>query len=299
MTETLCVLALDAADYRLAKEWNCTNILQEQHRGMEVFAHTFDLPYTPEVWTTAATGNDPTEHNVKGNVRNWDNPALRVASTVTACFPANLRKMIGKPFRAFGAGRSFDQTEDNHVFDTVYGWPGITPAENLYEAWSWYTEAEEGNLTTDALESNLKGNTGEEFGWLAAASLTDSGVVGVHSHVLDVAGHIFCRRPDRLRETYEWVDDLLGWIRDYVDRLVVLSDHGMQTTATDDEEPGRHSWHALISSQGVDSDLPASVFDVSEWLASEAGTATHARKKDNIDIDTPMNRLKDLGYLDS
>jgi hypothetical protein len=297
MSDTLCVLALDATDYALAKQWDCTNILQSDHRKLEVFAHTFDLPYTPEVWTTAATGQDPTEHDVAGDVRKWNNPTLRFASSLTSRLPSGLRELLGKPFRSAGAKRSFRETSVDHAFDMVYGWPGITPAENLHEAWNWYSQAEAGELTASQLDRNLRANTGEEFGWLAAVSRADCNLVGVHSQVLDVASHVFCQREDKLRETYMWVDELVGWLREYVNRLVILSDHGMQTVVTDDEEPGRHSWRAMISTQGVDADLPESVFDVREWLEDNSGTAVDG-EDESVEVDTPMDRLSNLGYLD-
>jgi hypothetical protein len=297
MTDTLCVLALDATDYALAKQWNCTNILQSDHGKLDVFAHTFDLPYTPEVWTTAATGQDPTEHDVAGDVRKWDNPTLQLASILTSKLPSNFRELLGKPFRSAGADRSFHQTSIDHVFDMVYGWPGITPAENLHEAWDWYSQAEAGELTESQLECNLRANTGEEFGWLAAVNQTDSNLVGVHSQVLDVAGHVFCKREDKLRETYEWVDEFVGWLREYVNRLVILSDHGMQTVVTDDAERGKHSWRAMISTQGVDAELPESVFEVREWLEDNSETAVVC-DDESVEIDTPMDQLSDLGYVD-
>lgn len=46
---TLAVIALDAADYRLARQWNCENILLDNPGRIETFAYSKDKPITLEV----------------------------------------------------------------------------------------------------------------------------------------------------------------------------------------------------------------------------------------------------------
>jgi hypothetical protein len=182
------------------------------------------------------------------------------------------------------------------VFDRVFGWPGITSADHLWEAWQWFHQAKDNELTTRELDRNLRGNTGQELGWLAAMSKSKCSLIGVHAHVLDVVGHVSATDPERLRYVYEWVDELVGWLRSVIGRLVVISDHGMQTTVTNDDDPGRHSMRAFVASQGISSPVPESVFDVSEWLDAERGTQTDDDREE-VDISGIREHLGELGYL--
>lgn len=296
MTDSLAVLALDAADYDLVRRWGCDNLLLEESGPLETFAYSLDHPFTPEVWTTVATGQHPEEHGVTGDAQEWENPALRIGSKVTQHCPPALRQVLGRPFRKRGADQSFDRTTYDHPFDEVFCWPGITPAHHLDQAWSWCDLAEAGDMTDAELQANIHENTGKEFGWLAA----HDGLVGAHSHILDVAGHVYCRRPERLRAVYEWADQQVGWLRGAVDELVLLSDHGMQTTATDDDDPGTHSWRALVAmTDGVQGPLPGSVYDVAEWLESQPTEQQSEANRGAVEMDTPREQLADLGYLES
>jgi predicted AlkP superfamily phosphohydrolase/phosphomutase len=64
MTETLTVLGIDAADYRLARQWDCSNILLGNSQEIQTFSYSLDVPATLEVWPTIATGKLPQEHGI-------------------------------------------------------------------------------------------------------------------------------------------------------------------------------------------------------------------------------------------
>ncbi|SDM77909.1 Type I phosphodiesterase / nucleotide pyrophosphatase [Halogranum gelatinilyticum] len=299
MTDTVAVLALDAVDVRLAREWDCENLLLDDHAKLETYAHSLEFPRTMEVWPTVATGLAPDEHGVVGDANEWENPALRAASKVTQYLPREVRSTLGKPFQRAGEERSMAQTDASHVFEdgVVRYWPGITPADHVREAWRLMALASSGDITEERLERELTGFAGEELGWLAVASEWDVPIAGVHSHVVDIMGHTYAEREARYRETYEWIDEQVGYLRERVDRLVVLSDHGMQVGWLDDEEPGTHSFEAFVSAEGVDGPLPDSVYDVREWLAGQLDEAVAADER-AASSDTPVQHLKDLGYME-
>lgn len=299
MTDTLAVLALDAADLALAERWDCENLLLDRHAELETFTHSLEHPFTPEVWASVATGLHPTEHGVKDDAAEWDSLPLRVASRFTSRLPNRWRIRLGKPFREMGHRQEVQRTDADTLFDegAVFTWPGVGEAPHLSEAWTWTTQAEYGELTENRLRENLAGNTGKELGWLVAMERIDQPVAGVHSHVLDVAGHIYARRAEGLREYYELVDSMVGDVRSEFDRLVVLSDHGIQTEWLDDEEPGAHSMRAMVAAtDAVAGDLPASVFDVREWL--EPQVEADAREDRDLSVDTARERLQELGYME-
>lgn len=304
MTDTIAVLALDAADVRLARDWDCENLLLDDHRKLETYAHTLDFPRTMEVWPTVATGLGPDEHGVVGDANEWENPALRAASRVTKYLPREVRSTLGRPFQRAGQERSMARTDASHVFENgvVRYWPGITPADHVREAWRLMALASGGEISEEQLKRELTGFAGEELGWLAVASEWNVPIAGVHSHAVDIMGHTYANRESRLRETYEWMDREVGFLRERVDRLVILSDHGMQVGWLDDD-PGTHSFDGLISAEGVDGPLPDSVFDVREWLEAALDETPAASDRDTAEdaaasSDTPVQHLRDLGYME-
>lgn len=303
MTDTLAVVALDAADLRLAREWECSNVLLENHGDLLSFSHTLDVPATTEVWPTVATGLPPEEHGLvaTGEQQEWTNPLLRVANRVTPYFlPQRLRTRLGRVFRddASGTDMVMRRTDADHVFPegAVYGWPGITDATHLLETWDWLERAKDGELDEREFTRRLWGAAGEELGWLASMAQVGFPVVGVHLHVLDAAGHAYATREDRLREFYERVDDLLGMVRARVDRMAILSDHGMEVGwIEEDDEPGEHSWRALFATTESGA-IPESVYDVREWIETHRGTDT--RMADGrTTVDATRDQLEALGYM--
>jgi len=118
---TLAVVALDAADYQLAREWNCENILLDEHTELETFSYSGDDPVTLEVWTSVATGVHPREHGMEssGEQQEWNNPLLQLASSVTPyLLPKELRVKLGTMLRGDDddSVMTFDSTEHDHVF---------------------------------------------------------------------------------------------------------------------------------------------------------------------------------------
>jgi len=298
--DTVCVLALDAADYELAQRWDCRNLLLENHDQIQTFAHSKDEPYTPEVWATVATGVGPEVHGIGEDQEEveWDNPLLRLGSRVTRQFPPRYRQALGRPFRRRGASQTFQEVADHvdHPFDASLSWPGLGEAEHLREMWRVADRAVHDDLGERAVAETFHRLTGQEIGYLATLADTDARLVGAHAHVLDIAGHLHASEPDKLREWYEWVDQEVGRLRRHCDRLVVLSDHGMQTTATGDAEPGSHSWRAYIATQGLGEYLPESVFGVRQFLEGARDDRDEAHTT-GVEMDTPTETLQDLGYL--
>lgn len=299
-TEPVCVVALDAADYRLAREWDCQNILQTTYKEIETFCYSKPWPLTTEVWTSVATGLHPSEHGISNidEARDWDSTALAVASKATQYLPIGLRKALGRIVRQGGAEQTLDQTDADHVFEAVNGWPGISPASRLNHAWSLMDDVVDGRISDEEFQEQLKIQTAEAIGWLVAKSDCGHRSVGVHIHILDVAGHVYAERPEKLRTVYYWVDDQLGWVRDLCPWLLILSDHGMQTSATGDDQPGKHSDKALVSgSEGINRDLPDSVLDVADWLREEKSDPNE-RPTSSAEMDAPREHLEELGYLE-
>lgn len=297
-THPLCVLALDGADRELLERWNCDQILLSNSARIETFAWSGEYPYTPEVWTTVATGVMPDEHGVSGEIWEWENPVLNQVSKLTSHLPMRWRKILGRPFKRRGSEFAIPKTVHEHLFEpgAVKGWPGVAEADNMTEAWIWCELSEAGYMTDRELEQKLFGNFGEELGWLLANATLDVPVAGVHSHILDIYGHLYCKREAKLRDVYTRVNSLVGRLRKHVPRLLLISDHGMQVSWLGDEEPGMHSWRAVVTSTEV-GPLPKKMIGVRPWIEARIGGMDDDVEADTVTSDTTRAQLEALGYI--
>lgn len=294
---TLVVLGLDAADYRLAKRWGCDELLLDRHSAFETESHSLGVPATLEVWPSIATGLRPDEHGVVLDPENRPTrPFLhRLATRAIRQFPDMLeKKLLDLKRSQFGAVKP--TTDESHVFETgvVTNWPGITPCHDWVTEGEWFSAVTAGDMSEDEFDRNYLAHVGQQIGWAAGAAAAEYPVAGVHVHYLDHMGHLFAKRPDRLREAYEVADSFVGWLREQVDDVLVLSDHGMQTTATDDDSPGVHSWHAMTATS-LDDAPPESVLDVRNWVEKRIDEPPDDENFGGVDA--PTGHLRDLGYV--
>lgn len=297
MTEGIAILGIDAADYRLVKKWDCENLLLNSHAELEPITHSLDKPATLEVWPTIATGLLPEDHGVTVTDLQWDSKGLQLASKVTQYLPSDVRYRLGNLFRDNNELQS-PQTDSPHIFENgaVYNWPGITPATDWGMASKWFGQVKRKEISEQEFFQYQFGNAGKGVGWLASQISAGVPIAGAHIHVLDHMGHVYAKRPSTLEDSYKKVDELVGWLREKVPRLIVVSDHGMQTVATDDSEPGVHSWHGLIASTGEREHLPETVVDVRDWL--EGQIIEENSSKTTTDVDAPTEHLRELGYIE-
>lgn len=297
MNTTLCVLGIDAADYALLEKWDCENLLLNNHQKLETFSHSIEEPATLEVWPTIATGVSPDVHGVYLHAEERSGMAKSAAIRVNQLLPEFIQTFLRTIYRRVQNPQP-PQTDYPHAFQpgSVANWPGVTPCSDWETEGEWFKAANNGEMGGREFEKRHLGNAGRGIGWLAGQKTADVPVSGVHIHLLDHLGHLYADKPDQLRGAYNAVDGLVGWLREAVDRLLIISDHGMQTTVTNDDSPGVHSWRAAISST-ESGPLPKSVFEVREWIDRHTDDATGLPKDSQADVAAPQEHLEDLGYL--
>lgn len=300
---TLVVLALDALDAGLVEYFDRDEFRLAASREIETFAHAKDVPYTPEVWATVATGLGPDDHGVTGaGTSEWRNPLFELATRVTKYLPERRRGQLGRLARqATGEQESVGRTDATTIFDdddaVVRNWPGVTDGRDLQAAWDLMHAAREG-LPKSAFERDLLGLAAGQFGWAGEMPNHSVSVAGVHVHALDAAGHVYNDDEASLRAVYGRV---AGFVADLEaalgpdDDLLLLSDHGMCTIFSGDDpaDAGNHSWRAFVAS--TTGDVPASVYDVREWVAANASRVDGA---DDERLSVPEDHLRDLGYVE-
>jgi hypothetical protein len=295
--DSIAILGIDAADYSLAKKWGCDNILLENNSEIDTFSYSHDFPATMEVWPSIATGLSPQEHGITIDpASNRESIVMKLAIKANQLMPSSISSsVVAAKENIFGS--SSPVTTSDHIFSdggAVLNWPGVTECIDYNNAAVWFKKFKENRLSEGEFYNKVIGNAGRGMGWLASQSISNVPIFGVHIHMLDYMGHIYAKRPALLKKAYLDIDMLISRLLDRVDELLIISDHGMQTTELDDPHPGVHSTRALISSTMSD-ELPGSVLEVRDWL--------EGRKPDILsshsfsEIDAPESHLRDLGYL--
>jgi hypothetical protein len=301
---TLTVLGLDAADLRLAREFDCENLLLDRQAKLESFTHARETPLTAEVWPVIASGRMPTDEGEGGKRGSDWSGAMGVLDRLSKLVvPQSWRSDVGRYLRVGKPGEAmFGDDDGDHAFSegAAFNWPGLTPTRSWKRAEYWLERYHAGDVDDYGFLRRQLAFTGQEVGWLASMSQAGLPIVGAHLHILDHAGHAWARQPEKLRETYEHVDRLAGTLRahDAVSELVIVSDHGMQTTVTDDGKTGHHHIEGMVAST-FDGHLPGHVSDVRGWLETNTPEAEPVGQPwDEGSFDTPTEHLKELGYID-
>lgn len=302
---TLIIVALDALDAGVVEHFqpDTDTFVLESAGEIETFAHSKDSPFTPEVWATVATGRKPTDHGVTGaGTSEWENPLLELGTKVTGRLPESTRGTLGRLVRrSIGQREKIGSADGETMFDrdgaVVRNWPGVTDGGDLQYAWDLMNAAAE-DLPRAEFERELLCLCAEQFAWAKEMIAHDVSLAGVHVHTLDAAGHAYAEDETALRHVYERV---AGFVEELVtaleedDELLVLSDHGMRTAfypGDVDENPATHSWRAYATA--TTETLPASVYDVVDWVDEHWSPAT----SNSNSVDIPMDQLRELGYVE-
>lgn len=282
---TLAVLAIDAADRVLVDEFGCRNLLLNQDTRLTTRGYQADQPHTDEIWPMVATGQHPNEHQCyTGDGPEWSWP-VEAVSRVLEPLPEHWRTALGRvAARVDGEPDTLDQ----EMFDRVRAWPGVCDDGILDEYKAVAREISD--YSGDEAVGRLAGLAGRDLTWAA----TQPGIVGCHTHALDIGGHLFADDRTTLAALYRLVDNLVGAVREVANEVVVISDHGMQVTWLDDPAPANHSYRAFTAATaGVSGPLPKDIGDVHAWLESQsAGPGRQVRQPDQ-----PTETLQKLGYI--
>lgn len=302
---TVVVLAIDAIDHALVDYFDLDALRLQTDGEIATFNYAQEVPYTPEVWTTVATGLPIEEHDVKdAGTSKWSHPVLELGSKITGHFPEHYRYLLGQFVKEhtnedWGFGTTSMETMFDGEGNYLHNWPGIDNTD-VDEVNSLYQDALDAGLSNAEFDLHLYTIAAQEFEWveemLRARDRTTAPVnlLGVHTHILDAAGHIYPDDEAHYRAFYEWVADRVNAITDLLnedDILLLLGDHGMEVGFLDDDTPGQHSWRPHVAS--TEDSVPMDVVDVRKWVDQRV-THEHDTGKQ---MDVPEDRLRELGYL--
>lgn len=305
---TLVVLGLDALDAALVEDFDIDTYRLSTYGEMESVAYMFDdRPHTGEVWPTVATGLHPRDHGITGaGESNWSNPVVNFGSRLIEPLDLQMstRNKLGDIVEeTTGASWELSTVSDPTFFDepgrVVHNWPGVYRNEELHRVWEIIengVRSGENNMPREVYERKVKGIAAEQFGWIREMLNHNLSLVASHIHVLDAFGHAFSDDRENLYRSYKWCQDRVEEILDSMDEedeMLILSDHGMETTWTDGiNEHGTHSWRAFSAS--TTESRPKDVHDVKSWV--EANVEDVSAEESELNL--PEDQLRRLGYID-
>lgn len=302
---TTIVLAIDAIDHALVNHFDLDALRLETDGEIETFNYSQDVPYTPEVWTTVATGLPIEEHDVKNaGTSEWSHPLLEFASKFTGRLSEHTRYRLGQIVTSHtGEDWGFGSTDLETMFSGpdryLHNWPGIdnTDVDRINNLYNRVIDDELDRAEFDAAVYSI---AAQEFEWVEEMLRCrdrvgiDPVLLGCHTHILDAAGHVYAGEEDRLGEFYGWVADRVESLRAVLDEddvLLLLGDHGMEAAFLDDDTPGQHSWRPHVAATA--DDVPADVEDVRDWIESDLDESDRERES----FDVPRDQLEELGYI--
>lgn len=296
----LVVLALDAVDVCHAENFKCGNLLLDGHTRMQSVAHRLEHPHTGEAWPSIATGLHPTEHGMTGHGQ-WESTILtflsRTANKIN--ISGNLRNKLGDVIKQ-NTGQSWSlQIVDESTFldgeyRAVHNWPGVYRNEALHYLWGLFEEVKKDRMSEQTLIREAYTEAAGKFGWIQEAITHNIELAAAHIHVIDILGHVYSDNQKTYRKVYEDVNEQVGEIRDTLspdDELLIVSDHGMETTWLDDDSPGTHSWRAIASA--TTGSPPEHALDVRGWVENHVREISPERTRAEI----PEDQLRELGYI--
>ncbi len=217
----IAVFAIDALEYELVEEFKCEN-LRQKFRGKTDISE-FSQPRTMVLWSSFITGkNKEKEVLAGGNKEMWDK-----------------KWPIGETF--------FSRFKNPVVIDLPgYSYDTKVHAESrrlLKEFFEARPEEEKEKIRSpynrDAFEHHRK--IKEEF--FRALGQDHDFVLGYFS-VADVVGHLNFGNKAMMRMIYKELDEIAAEIKGKCEKLLILSDHGMQAVGQFGDHSNYGFWSA-------------------------------------------------------
>lgn len=328
---TVVVLGIDALDPDLLEQYEFPNLrLTETKRISTISSTVNNEPSTHELWPTIITGLPPEEHGIQlDDGLSWENPILRIGSRVgSKVLPNSVRVRLGawlldntdegdfrgpaSYYEKYGIPTVFDDVEakpigiPNYVVDLDDDDREHELRKNMGDLFQLDldNETEHHHVTSDPNEFY---ELCLEMSMIRIARVRRAlrseryELVFGYTSGLDLVGHIAYAEPGLQRRAYNELDDFVGELRNDLgedDKLILVSDHGLQN--------GEHTDEAAISAtntqliENVDS-----VLDVKSSI--EAELARHNHQPDGKGPIDPIGsgeggnevreHLEDLGYM--
>ena len=319
------VFGIDALDPELILPESHPHLTLSKYKPIETIVSSEGDPSTHELWPTIITGLRPEEHGLTlDDGVAWQNPVLRVGSEISEyVLPGSIRTQLGAALLnrtsedAFRTPASYYNDNkirtlfDHNVAKTI-GIPNYvvdTDTEdrehqlrrNMGELFERDPNAEGGHTSADPgafYEQCLEMVMIRTARVRRALRGRQYELVFGYTSGLDLVGHVSYDRPKLQERAYEELNDFVGELRNDLgdnDKLVLVSDHGLQD--------GLHTDEAMIAATDPSIiDNISTVLDVREAVEAELNRHDHVptlRSEDTTmgDSKEVQEQLEDLGYM--
>jgi len=225
------ILAIDALEYDKVEEFNCNNLKQEYYGKTDI--SEFSQPRTMVLWSSFMTGENKESEVLKDGDKEMWSKKWDIKETFFSKF--DNPKVIDLP------GFSYDleaHARSRKLLKSFFETKDDEEKENIRKEYN-----------KDAFDHHKK--VKEEFN--KALEEDHDFVLGYFS-VVDVIGHLNFGNTTLMKMLYKEMDELAEKLRnmDKVDKLIILSDHGMEAIGMF----GDHSDHGFWSTNFKDLGKP-------------------------------------------
>jgi predicted AlkP superfamily phosphohydrolase/phosphomutase len=322
---TVVVLGIDALDPDLVAPDEHPNLTLTAHRSIDTIVSSSGEPSTHELWPTIITGLRPAEHGLMlDDGVSWENPLIAAASSLADyVVPNGLQTKIGgwlltnTDADAFRTPATYYADNDiETVFDgyesAAIGIPNyvVDPdtedrehqlRRRMGDLFERDTDAKGGHRSADPAafyEQCL------EMAMIRIARVRralrgrEYELVFGYTSGLDLIGHVSHSQPELQQRAYKELNEFVGELRGDLqkkDKLVLVSDHGLQD--------GLHTDEAMIASTDPQIiEAVSSVRDVRSVVENELDNQNHTpqstQNRSTVGDSTKVKKqLEDLGYM--
>lgn len=258
--EKICIIALDALEYDLVKEFNLKGLMQKEWGRIDVTMFR-DLS-TPIVWASFITGLPPEKHGLKLKGLTRLHEFLRfVPEKLRHKFPLQTRRRFFKTTRIRKEQREiyedireqFKSKNFTTLFDVIHN--SVVISVPPYQQW---IKPETMRLMKETVERKVPFVIFEEHvrsvflrkrrKLLDAIKLGGWSLLMVHFMFIDLLAHFKIRNKRKMLEIYSEAESLVEEVKDCLEKktcLLVVSDHGMKFD--EDLKFGEHTSHGFYS----------------------------------------------------
>jgi len=281
-TKDTKVLAIDCLDFGLVNDWGLTGFQLDHTTELTPYMWHTEYPHTAHIWPYVAMKVEPVK---SGKTVSWENPLIDHLSTGLSFLPKRLREYMGSKLEDSGFRTEHLQIQNYdhpHIFDSVFQWPGIRN-EHLKRAWDLSQEVAYNKRDLEEAKNIVHNDAMESIDWL----ISTEGLTATHIHYIDFCSHIEARNEVALKQDYKLIEGLVNTVRENVESLMIISDHGIKAGWIDTPPVGHHSMRGYFS---VTSDWPTPI--------PQNVKQVHDYIRLNKNPENNLNELlNDLGYL--
>jgi len=220
----IAVLAIDALEYNLVEEFKCKNLLQKFHGKTDI--SEFSQPRTMVLWSSFITGkNREKEVLADGNREMWDKKW-----PVNETFFSRFKSPIVMDLPGFS-------------YDTKVHAESRRLLKEFFDA---KTSEEKEKIKKQYNEDAFRHHRKIKEQFLRALEGNHDFVLGYFS-IADVIGHLNFGNKAMMKIIYAELDDIAKIASETSEKLLVLSDHGMQAIGSFGDHSNYGFWSANFS----------------------------------------------------